>query len=147
MAQDSPLSIATSVIGILTFAVAVLLGFYTRAIQLGQGIDRLIRLDDEIIEWAHLSVKSLFETRKSEENAKSFESSRQDEVKELFVRMYFLDLKAIISTISLLNQSIATKVTKASEWENNKEELRKDRLEVEKLRSRLYSNELLKLLK
>jgi hypothetical protein len=62
MAQDSPLSIAASVIGILIFNVAALLGIYARAIQLSQSIEQLNKLDHEIVEMGLTASQSLSET-------------------------------------------------------------------------------------
>ncbi|KAK3376078.1 hypothetical protein B0T24DRAFT_617954 [Lasiosphaeria ovina] len=50
MAEDSTLSITASVIGILTFAVAVILGGYARAIALGQDLERGWLLKIEMLE-------------------------------------------------------------------------------------------------
>jgi hypothetical protein len=55
---DSPLSINASVLGILTFVVAVIRGLYARALSLG----KLIESDDEIYQVAMAACQMLDET-------------------------------------------------------------------------------------
>jgi hypothetical protein len=57
--QDSPLSITASVIGILTFIVAVIIGFYARL----QGLNALRAVDDEIIQVLRTTIESFHDTR------------------------------------------------------------------------------------
>ena len=56
MAEDSPLSITGNVLGILTFAVAILLGAYTRAIAISQEVERIMLLKIEV--WEAVQVLS-----------------------------------------------------------------------------------------
>ncbi|PMD54164.1 uncharacterized protein K444DRAFT_618617 [Hyaloscypha bicolor E] len=134
MAQDSPLSIAASVIGILTFAVAILLGIYARVIQLSQGVHRLIKLDDEIKEIVFASARSLGETGDSQDDALDASRWGPDFVREDFLLpMYLLDLKTFAHTCWILKQSTLLKM---SEWDDRRVGIIKDRAEVEEFRSR-----------
>ncbi|KFY52940.1 hypothetical protein V496_08045 [Pseudogymnoascus sp. VKM F-4515 (FW-2607)] len=82
--MDSPLSITSSVISILTFIVATL-------IWLGQHLDRAIKLDDEIATTALMLIRSCGET--SEIQFISLKESTK--LNYQLARMWTLDLESI----------------------------------------------------
>jgi len=104
MAQESPLSIAASVIGILTFAVAILLGLYARAIQLSQSVEQLNKLDDEIGEIALTAARSLSETWEFQEQVADI-TRLESRWESVMTRMFYLDLKTLVHAFSILKKS------------------------------------------
>jgi hypothetical protein len=143
MAQDSPLSIAASVIGILTFAVALLLGVYARAIQVNQIINSLNSIGDEIRELGERAAKSVMEIEKLRKGilgSINIKDENADELLDTFTHSCTLILKNLISLNGLIGQPTPTLV---SRWEDRRDEIRKNTAEIESLKSKIYNIQLL----
>jgi uncharacterized membrane protein len=143
MAQDSSLSIAASVIGILTFAVALLLGVYARTIQVNQIINSLNSIGDEIRELSDRTKKSIVEIEKLRKGilgSIKIKDENADELYATFKHLYILILKNAIFLYGLIGQSIPTLV---SRWEDRRDEVRKTSAEIESLKSKIYDIQLL----
>jgi hypothetical protein len=145
MARDSPLSIAASVIGILTFAVALLLGVYARVIQLNQAVNRLTRTDDEIREMMERMALSTKEVETLKKNAlDSHDIKDEGGIFVILTRVCFLLLKNYISANIILNQQI---IIMSSRWEAQRDEFRENMVEIEGLRSKISTIQLLRISK
>lgn len=127
--MDSPLSITSSVISILTFIVATL-------IWLGQHLDRAIKLDDEIATTALMLIRSCGET--SEIQFISLKESTK--LNYQLARMWTLDLESIDVLIRILRLSTANRFLQWGEAQNF---IRGNSKELKKLRSSMNTITLL----
>lgn len=140
MAQDSPLSIAASVIGILTFAVAILLGVYARTIQLNQIINSLNRADDEIREMIERTVQFVEEIEKLRKDVLDPGNTKDDgELFATFTRVCCLLLQNQILLGGFISQPTAI----LSRWEAQRNELGRNIVAIEGLQSKIYNIQLL----
>jgi hypothetical protein len=141
MAQDSPLSIAASVIGILTFAVAILLGFYARAIQWGRSVEQLGKLDDEIVEMGLAASQSFSETLEFQKHVAG-NSNPEPFWHDILTDMFYLNMKTLSRTTWILKQDTLVKMT---EWDKQRGSMIKDMAEVKGLQSKRQTVQLVKL--
>jgi len=92
MAQDSPLSITASVIGILTFAIAILIGLYARTISVRNTVAKALLLDEEIRETLEEVVASFSELKWIDTSIQN----SSDEPRRAMVEIYLLSIKAAV---------------------------------------------------
>jgi hypothetical protein len=120
---DSPLSITSSVISILTFVVAIL-------IWLGQHLDRAMKLDDEIATTALMLIRSCGETADIQSLTLT-SSDEQPIFSEHLAEMWSFDLQSITAVLRILREPAAKRIL---HWDKEREMIRDNSKEVKRLR-------------
>lgn len=102
MADDSPLSIAANITGILTFAVAILIGIYARMISLRQEVTGISKILDDISGTAFTIFMQLGEVTMLEEM-----SDRTDKQSfDLLSQLYYLLLETASALDTVASKSL-----------------------------------------
>lgn len=135
--EDSPLSIAASVIGILTFVVAIILWCFAQA----QSLRRLDTFDTEMTRAIFGATEFLREAKMLDEFTKapnhphSGNPLSSDITREVIVDMYKLGLHITLRIIKLLYSNDALRMTL---WENEREEVFRQCSEMDRLRTKMF---------
>jgi len=137
MPQDSPLSITASVTGILTFVVAVALGFYARALSLREALRIDYRIIEAVAQYSQNLNSAVLVGKFVEESLKQSRPQDHDDTVNLrgaFVEMFALELTSCIRLLLLLNSS---RIQRLEEWENTRRQVLQRSNEAAALKSRI----------
>ena len=134
MADDSPLSIAANITGILTFAVAILIGIYARVISLRQEAAGLVKIITDISGTAITILMQLDEVTILEET-----TDRTDQQSlSLLYHLYYQLLKTASALDAVTGMSILqVRLT----WDKTSERIRMDLRDVERCKQLLVSKQ------
>jgi len=137
MPQDSPLAITTSVIDILTFVVAVALGFYARALSLREALQVDYRIIEAVAQYSQNMNSAVLLGKFVEESLKQSRAQDHDDtlnLRETFVEMFSLELTNSIRLLLLLKSS---RIQRLAEWDNTRRQVLQRSNEVAALKSRI----------